>query len=108
MTFIFKTYPQKRRSQFHDYLFTKGKWEHRAQGCVTGHGCEGYMSVTLATLTLQGVAWLPAGRGNGQGAGFPGGAPPLRAALFTVSVVTSLLMSAHKDPVLKGALISSF
>lgn len=25
MTFIFKTYPQKRRSQFHDHLFTKGK-----------------------------------------------------------------------------------
>lgn len=82
MTFPFKTYPQKRRSQFHDYLFTRGRWEHQVQGCVTGHGCEGYMSVTLAT---QGVAWLPAGRGTGRGADFPGGAPPLRAALFTAT-----------------------
>lgn len=55
----------------------RGRREPWARGCVTGHGWEGYMSVTPATLALQGLAWLPAGRGTGRGAGFPGEAPPL-------------------------------
>lgn len=33
----------------------RGRREPRARGCVTGHGWEGYMSVTPATLALQEV-----------------------------------------------------
>lgn len=44
MIFIFRTYPQKGRGQFQDYLFTERKMEHRAVTCHRSWLWQGFLA----------------------------------------------------------------
>lgn len=93
MIFIFRTYPQKGRGQFQDYLFTERKREH---GAITRHGLsyEGGSWLILETPALQGAWGCLLGLGPDSMSSLPSHWAAHEAQLRS----QLCLMLVHKDP----------